>query len=505
MTRREFLSTAGGTATAAAVERRLYANAASGVPVSKWRWVPPGEAQAPPDCVSALEVINKINKMPPDGTRCIDFKIPSHRDPIHRPRWSELKLEQNRDFRLQVIRDLNKAYDKMLSLPDDDCHSLVFQTCLHDFYCGGRWDGGDVHYTWDFLPWHRAFLYFQERIVARAACNPCFRMPIWDWETDSTIPDYYCRKGLPNFVTCPKRTPETNLAFVRHEVGVGATQSWLLSKDFPSFIGTQTEYSYLKCNDGPHSAIHTNVVQGPMTGSPTSAADPLFYSHHANVDRCFSYWLTRYRSYPRPDEWLDRCYYLYDEHHKLVRVRTRQILDESKLGYTYSDKPPVTLYDYFPKVVTDELWNNPIRLAELLTKLMLEMASAGLGALLSSARFAELPIRLMVTVPGQFAEPGVYNGVFLSNGKQESLIGGFGFFGHQMRDGTASIQVPIRGCIDSTIFDVLTPGNLLEAPAGGPLLISVRSRKGPAKEQKLALHDVSPFELLVPTKLAGLL
>ena len=42
-----------------------------------------------------------------------------------------------------------------------------------------RWQ---VHFSWIFLPWHRLYLYFHERILASLVGDPSFSLVFWNWD-----------------------------------------------------------------------------------------------------------------------------------------------------------------------------------------------------------------------------------------------------------------------------------------------------------------------------------
>ena len=92
----------------------------------------------------------------------------------------------------------------------------------------------------------------------------------------------------------------------------------------------------------PHNNIHNWVgdpeatIQGENMGHFHSARkDPVFYAHHANVDRMWNIW-QKMKDQPRdhtdPD-WLNSSFVLYDENRKAVRIKVSQCLDSKILGY----------------------------------------------------------------------------------------------------------------------------------------------------------------------------
>ncbi|KAL2627264.1 hypothetical protein AAZV13_07G162800 [Glycine max] len=72
----------------------------------------------------------------------------------------------------------------------------------------------------------------------------------------------------------------------------------------------------------------------------SAARDPIFYSHHANVDRMWNIWKkipTRKRRDFKNRDWLETTFFFYDENKNLVSVKVKDSLDLKKMGYVYQD------------------------------------------------------------------------------------------------------------------------------------------------------------------------
>ncbi|KAJ0507930.1 putative catechol oxidase [Helianthus annuus] len=73
--------------------------------------------------------------------------------------------------------------------------------------------------------------------------------------------------------------------------------------------------------------------------------DPVFYIHHANVDRMWKLWKDlRLPGHvdPKDDDWLNASYVFYDENEDLVRVYNKDCVDVRRLKYDFienSDGP----------------------------------------------------------------------------------------------------------------------------------------------------------------------
>ncbi len=163
-----------------------------------------------------------------------------------------------------------------------------------------------IHETGLFLPWHRAFLYSHERTLAALLNDPGFRLPVWDWEDPDGIPaaEALCAEtwnGQPNplFFGLRDWSFPGNAAAQLHE-------EWLAQAKAPTFdyfggklagVNGWANSTAALAAQGPHARVH-NGVNGVMAYQSSSAFDPLFYFHHANVDRL---WQHRRSLWPNAD------------------------------------------------------------------------------------------------------------------------------------------------------------------------------------------------------------
>ena len=98
----------------------------------------------------------------------------------------------------------------------------------------------------------------------------------------------------------------------------------------------------------PHNSMHIWTGDNSRPNAEnmgvyySAGRDPIFYPHHANIDRLWESWRgivgarRRRADFADPD-WLDSSFLLYDEDARLVRVRVRDCLDPAALRYTYQD------------------------------------------------------------------------------------------------------------------------------------------------------------------------
>jgi Common central domain of tyrosinase/Polyphenol oxidase middle domain len=101
----------------------------------------------------------------------------------------------------------------------------------------------------------------------------------------------------------------------------------------------------------PHDVIHVLVGGVPggqcqtgwMSDPDCAARDPIFWLHHASIDRLWKRWLDQDgRADPVQAAWLDRRFRFYDPARGELRTMTSsEVLDTvEQLGYGYDDDPP---------------------------------------------------------------------------------------------------------------------------------------------------------------------
>ena len=124
--------------------------------------------------------------------------------------------------------------------------------------------------TLRFLAWHRAYLYEMEQLLQ--SYNTGVTIPYWDWANDHTLPSWVI---LPTGVT---RGPDTSYTL--------PSQS-----DINNQVLNQTGYIQFTQNlEGFHNTVHMWVGGNTMPYPSLSPHDPMFWLHHANVDRIWAQW-----------------------------------------------------------------------------------------------------------------------------------------------------------------------------------------------------------------------
>lgn len=279
-----------------------------------------------------------------------------------------------------------RAVGEMKKRPIADHRGWRFQAAIHDYVRQSdplamstdvlpsaadreRFWNQCQHFSWFFLPWHRMYLHHFEQIVAAevlALGGPAdWTLPYWNYSTDvasrrlpppfrdPTLPD-----GSPNHLYVAERNPAANQGLdFAEEADVDLT-ACLESPVFANprfggaagFGGPQTGFNH---NAGsavglleniPHGQMHVEVGgdEGWMGSFNTAALDPIFWLHHANIDRLWEVWLRRSPQHTNPTSALWRSgvrFSFRDVGGAVVTMTCADVLDTTvaPLQYSYDD------------------------------------------------------------------------------------------------------------------------------------------------------------------------
>jgi tyrosinase len=139
------------------------------------------------------------------------------------------------------------------------------------------------HGTQRFLPWHRVFLLMLEQ--ALRSVHPDVSIPYWDWTkaNEQSIPGWLVAV-LP---TVPMPLPQGPITVVRSP-GTLADLATIAS-NMPAVEADTTFPAFTAGLEAIHDGVHV-WVGGTMAYIATAPADPIFWMHHANIDRLWWQW-----------------------------------------------------------------------------------------------------------------------------------------------------------------------------------------------------------------------
>ncbi len=188
-------------------------------------------------------------------------KVRKNQKSLSAQEWQDLIAAVNE---MQAITGLRPGYQEFVNL-----HVAAMDHANMDWEVHTM--GPNMPGT-NFLAWHRKLLtLFEERL---RKSNPVVTIPYWDWRNDREIP-----------------VPLTNPALLQ---AWGVIRRWkphrLPSPSSIDAVSDETTFSGFQfgLELGPHNAVHRAV--GGNMALPNSPSDPLFFLHHANIDRIWAEW-----------------------------------------------------------------------------------------------------------------------------------------------------------------------------------------------------------------------
>jgi hypothetical protein len=227
------------------------------------------------------------------------------------------------------LNDLQKALGIMRKMDCDSACSWYYQGAMHwvpdtilkNPFCSSYHTPKDLKEAWDncthtpsgreqihFLVWHRLYIYNFEKIVRKLSGDSTFSLPYWGY-TDTT--------NIAQSRTMPAMFRDTNVSLYEKarldSINKGFPISGkMINKLSLTKLFHNTTYAGFNGNidAAPHGAMHNylgygNDPKGKSMFSPikqtmdegglmqdvaTAAFDPIFWVHHANIDRIWQQW-----------------------------------------------------------------------------------------------------------------------------------------------------------------------------------------------------------------------
>ncbi|KAK9766486.1 hypothetical protein K7432_004400 [Basidiobolus ranarum] len=344
------------------------------------------------------------------------------------------RIHTRREIRQLTVDERNRFIDSILELKkrgEYDAfviqHNSFFETA-HGFA--------------PFFPWHRWFLKRFE--LALQQIDPKVTIPFWDWSLDSQAPEqspvfnWFGGNGegpdscvlTGPFANWPVAIPEKRC--LRRDFD----RNTLLSPFMPPevlnyFIENAQDYRQLHeyIEDVPHNRIHIGIggEKGDMDMA-SSANDPIFWIHHAFVDKIWADWQaandTRSRSYLGLNS--DNTRASLEDDLIPFKIQVKDLLPIDTLCYQYSNAPsenfkaPSTAdnkeseSNHKPPNPTPEPVESTTE-TEASDEILIDMKKASevtkLGNFSSNFEFDSLPVHLQKRdIEGAFSYSGEYGG-----------------------------------------------------------------------------------------------
>jgi hypothetical protein len=156
------------------------------------------------------------------------------------------------------------------------------------------------HESLYFLPWHRAYLAWFESTIRRLTGDDDWALPYWDYSSPGAT------RTLPPEFTVPTRTVDgtvqdnalfwpgrSTVPLPAGDVDVTAALSEprYVKELVPGFGGAVPDQHFGLVESRPHNYVHM-AIGGAMQSTGTAGRDPIFWLHHANIDRLWQVWLS---------------------------------------------------------------------------------------------------------------------------------------------------------------------------------------------------------------------
>jgi tyrosinase len=182
----------------------------------------------------------------------------------YRIEWQQFKTTPQYTSFLNAVRKM-KANTNAAS-PS----SWAYWTNVHVNYC--------PHNTPYFLAWHRGYLYHFEQQLRIVSGDNTLCVPYWNYYKYPRIPAEFTDPNPSNPLYMPRTGTSVYNAL---SLAPFASSVWNFQRGTTNAFEPQLE-------DAPHNPVH-NLIGGEMANM-TSPLDPIFYLHHANIDRLWHAW-----------------------------------------------------------------------------------------------------------------------------------------------------------------------------------------------------------------------
>ncbi|RJG01264.1 tyrosinase family protein [Noviherbaspirillum sedimenti] len=184
--------------------------------------------------------------------------------PVQRLDWNTFKTTRNYASLLDAIarmRANTNAADK---------RSWSYWINVHQNFCPH-----DIPY---FLSWHRGYLYYFEQQLRAVSGNKSLVLPYWDYYINPSLPPEFTNPASYNPLYAPRMNTNVIDALTMAPFASTVTN---MQRGLPNAFETSFE-------NMPHNPVHN--ILGNAMATMQSPTDPIFWLHHANVDRLWSAW-----------------------------------------------------------------------------------------------------------------------------------------------------------------------------------------------------------------------
>jgi tyrosinase len=236
--------------------------------------------------------------------------------PYVRLEWQQFKLTPQYASFLNAVRTMRAVTDATNANSWQYWANIHYNNCPHG-----------IPY---FLAWHRGYIYLFERQLRRVSGDSALNLPYWNYYADPTIPAEFTDSATDNPLYVPRMNTDVYNAL---DLSPFAASVVNFQRGTPGSFEVAIETA-------PHDPVHDII--GDVMSTMYSPLDPIFYLHHANIDRLWHAWALPYAGTmpaPTASYWAGSLTYAPG-----LGMSTQMTYWPQRLGYDYSnDSRPTAL------------------------------------------------------------------------------------------------------------------------------------------------------------------
>jgi tyrosinase len=187
-----------------------------------------------------------------------------------------------------------------------------------------------------FLPWHRMYVYYFEKIIRHVLADNSFTLPYWNYNASATA-------ALPHNFINPANAGTNSLYSTSRNSGpnsgaplTGLDLSALSQGTYSGFCST--------LDFGLHGDVHVEVGNSVGMGAvPWAAYDPIFWMHHCNIDRLWASWNAGGNANPTTASWTNQTFTFANPGYTCMPIvnKVGNYTAIAPLGYAYDRLEPI--------------------------------------------------------------------------------------------------------------------------------------------------------------------
>ena len=231
---------------------------------------------------------------------------------VQRPDWNTFRTTRNYSSLVSAIATMKANTNA------SDKRSWTYWVNVHVNNC--------PHGIPYFLGWHRGYLYYFEQQLRAISGNKALVIPYWDYYSNPELPSEFTNPSPLNPLYVPRVNTNVIDALTLAPFGSTVTN---MQRGLTNAFETSVESM-------PHNPVH-NII-GNIMADMQSPVDPIFFLHHANIDRLWSAWQQGGggRTTPPANNTYWSGSYTYAP--RLTMLRNRTIDTRSSLTYNYQNE-----------------------------------------------------------------------------------------------------------------------------------------------------------------------